>query len=135
MLTRPVSGSVAHVYSDISRVDYAAQWFHATWTAPIQVTVCLILLLVQLGPAALAGFALFLLIIPVQERAMTLQFQIRKASMKWTDNRAKLLQELLASMRIIKYFCYEIPYLDRIFAIRSHELKEIRKILMIRAAK
>ncbi len=66
---------------------------------------------------------------------MTMQFQIRKASMKWTDNRAKLLQELLASMRIIKYFCYEIPYLNRIFSIRSNELKGIRKILMIRAAK
>ena len=95
----------------------------------------MILLLVQLGPSALAGFALFLLIIPVQERAMTMQFQIRKSSMKWTDNRAKLLQELLASMRIIKYFCYEIPYLNRVFTIRSNELKGIRQILMIRAAK
>lgn len=131
----PRGRSVAHVYPDISRVDYAAQWFHATWTAPIQVTLCMILLLVQLGPSALAGVALFLLIIPIQERAMAMQFQVRKASMKWTDNRAKLLQELLASMRIIKYFCYEIPYLNRIFTIRSNELKGVRQILMIRAAK
>jgi len=55
--------------------------------------------------------------------------------MKWTDNRAKRLQELLASMRIIKYFCYEIPYLNRISTIRSNELKGIRQILIIRAAK
>ena len=126
---------IAHVCLDISRVDYAAQWFHATWTAPIQVTVCMILLLVQLGPSALAGVALFLVIIPVQERAMAMQFETRKASMKWTDNRAKLLQELLASMRIIKYYCYEIPYLNRIFTLRSNELKGVRQILMIRAAK
>lgn len=30
-------------------LDYAAQWFHAVWTAPIQVMVCLALLLVQVG--------------------------------------------------------------------------------------
>jgi len=88
-----------------------------------------------MGPSALAGFALFVLIIPVQERAMTLQFTTRKGSMVWTDLRAKLLQELLGAMRIIKYFCYEIPYLNRISSIRQDELRGIRKILIIRAAK
>lgn len=88
-----------------------------------------------MGPSALAGFALFLLIVPVQERAMTLQFKVRKSSMRWTDMRAKLLQELLGAMRIIKYFTYEIPYLARIDGIRRRELQGIRKILAIRAAK
>ncbi|KAG8758519.1 hypothetical protein FRC14_008012 [Serendipita sp. 396] len=130
----PGAALVNHMSTDISRVDFAAQWFHAVWTAPIQVTICLILLLIQMGPSALAGFALFVLIIPVQERAMTYQFKTRKGSMIWTDLRAKLLQELLGSMRIIKYFCYEIPYLNRIASIRTNELKGIRKILLIRAA-
>lgn len=66
---------------------------------------------------------------------MTMQFQIRKSSMGWTDMRAKLLQELLGAMRIIKYFTYEIPYLGRIGSIRTKELQGIRKILGIRAAK
>lgn len=55
--------------------------------------------------------------------------------MIWTDLRAKLLQELLGAMRIIKYFCYETPYLNRIGSIRHDELRGIRKILIIRAAK
>jgi len=55
--------------------------------------------------------------------------------MIWTDLRAKLLQELLGAMRIIKYFCYEIPYMNRIGSIRYNELRGIRKILIIRAAK
>jgi len=55
--------------------------------------------------------------------------------MIWTDLRAKLLQELLGAMRIIKYFCYEIPYLNRIGSIRYNELRGISKILIIRAAK
>jgi ATP-binding cassette, subfamily C (CFTR/MRP), member 1 len=55
--------------------------------------------------------------------------------MVWTDLRAKLLQELLGAMRIIKFFCYEIPYLNRIGSIRYNELRGISKILIIRAAK
>jgi hypothetical protein len=42
----------------------------------------------QLGPSALAGFALFVLIIPLQERIMGQQFRYRRASVKWTDKRA-----------------------------------------------
>lgn len=130
----PASALVNHMSTDISRVDYAAQWFHAAWTAPIQVVVCLIILLVQMGPTALAGFALFILIIPIQKSAMAYQFNVRKRSMIWTDLRAKLLQELLGAMRIIKYFCYEVPYLERISTIRKSELRGIRRILIARAA-
>ena len=95
--------------------------------------ICLVLLLVHLGPSALVGFVLFVLLIPVQERAMSWQFRTRQANMHFTESRAKLLQELLASMRIIKYFCYEIPYLNRIFDIRRNELRGIRKIQVMKA--
>ncbi|EIW84009.1 ABC protein [Coniophora puteana RWD-64-598 SS2] len=118
-----------HISSDVSRVDACAQWFHAAWTAPIQVTVCLIILLVELGPSALAGFALFLIIVPLQERAMTLQQRTRQGSMKWTDMRSNVLMEVLGAMRVVKYFSYEIPFLTRIGELRKKELVGIRRIL------
>ncbi|KAG8892355.1 hypothetical protein FRC00_012209, partial [Tulasnella sp. 408] len=54
--------------------------------------------------------------------------------MKWTDERAGLLQELLSAMRIIKYFCYEVPFLQRIDHIRREELKGVASILLIKSA-
>ncbi|KAJ8487815.1 hypothetical protein ONZ45_g14189 [Pleurotus djamor] len=72
----PNSALVNHISTDVSRLDACAQWFHPAWTAPIQVIVCLIILLVQLGPSALAGFSLFLLIAPIQERVMAHQFSV-----------------------------------------------------------
>ncbi|KZS94671.1 ABC protein [Sistotremastrum niveocremeum HHB9708] len=130
----PNAALVNHISTDVSRVDACAQWFHAFWTAPIQITICLIILLVQLGPSALAGFSLFIIVIPFQERAMSYQFHVRQKSMKWTDQRAKLILELLGGMRIIKYFSYEMPFLKRIYSIRGSELLGIRKILIARAA-
>ncbi|KAG0698327.1 ABC protein, partial [Suillus ampliporus] len=120
---------VNHISTDVSRIDACAQWFHASWTAPIQVTVCLIILLTELGPSALAGFSLFVLIVPIQERLMTLQHHIRLESMKWTDQRAKVLLEVLGAMRVVKYFSYEVPFLQRIFELRKKELRGIRWIL------
>lgn len=49
----------------------------------------------QLGPSALAGFSLFVVLAPLQERIMEQQFQVRKKSMKYTDQRAKTLLEVL----------------------------------------
>ncbi|KAI0649348.1 ABC protein [Trametes meyenii] len=131
--TLPNAALVTHISTDVSRVDACAQWF-VIWTAPIQVTICLIILLVQLGPSALAGFSLFLLIIPIQERVMSFQFRVGKKSLKWTDKRAKIILEVLGAMRVVKYFCYEQPFLKRIFDIRHNELKGTRKIQLARSA-
>lgn len=123
------SDIVNHISTDVSRVDICCHWFHASWTAPIQISVCLIILLVQLGPSALAGFALFLLIGPIQQQVMAFQFRTRQTSMKSTEHRAKTLLEALGSMRIVKYFTYETSFLNRISEVRKTELKSVRTIL------
>ncbi|KAG2348012.1 ABC protein [Suillus weaverae] len=125
---------VNHISTDVSRIDACAQWFHAAWTAPIQVTVCLIILLTELGPSALAGFSLFVLMIPIQQQLMALQHRIRLVSMKWTDQRAKVLLEVLGAIRVVKYFSYEVPFLQRIFDLRKKELHGVRWILHLTSA-
>ncbi|KAJ7830376.1 hypothetical protein B0H13DRAFT_2433724 [Mycena leptocephala] len=126
-LRLPNSAVLNYVSTDVSRAEACAQWFHAAWTAPIQTTVWWIILLVELRPSALADFALFL-IIPLQERIMAHQFSLRQASMKWTDERAGRVLEVVASMRVVKCFCYEGSFLEHLFRIRTQELRGIRKI-------
>ena len=125
---------MAHISSDISRVDYCAQWFHAVWTAPIQLSITLALLIVQIGPSALVGFSLFVLLGPLQTWFMKASYRIRKSSMQWTDRRSKALREILSSMQIIKCFTYEIPFQERLNSIRHNEMIGVRMINIIRAA-
>ncbi|KAG2075302.1 ABC protein, partial [Suillus decipiens] len=125
---------VNHISTDVSRIDACMHWFHAAWTGPIQVTICLIILLTELGPSALAGFSLFILMIPIQQRLMALQHRVRLISMKWTDQRAKILLEVLGAMRVVKYFSYEVPFLQRIFDLRKRELRGVRWILHLTSA-
>lgn len=60
-------------------------------------------------------------------------FMLRKRSMVWTDKRAKLLQEILGGMRIVKFMAWEIPFLNRIGAIRNMELGYVRTLLVYRS--
>lgn len=119
---------VNHISTDVSRIDSCAQWFHAVWVGPIQVVLCLVILLVELGPSALVGFALFVLVFPLQERMMSLQHRLRLRSMVWTEQRAKVMLEVLGAMRLVKYFSYEVPFLQKIFEFRKKELGEICRI-------
>ncbi|CAE6465597.1 unnamed protein product [Rhizoctonia solani] len=125
---------VNHISTDVSRIDFATSFAHMAWTAPIQMIICLIILLVNLGWSALTGFAFFVLMTPIQTIVMKRLFSMRKKSMVWTDKRAKLLQELFGGMRILKFFAWENPYLERVSNFRNNELKYIRSLLLIRSA-
>ncbi|KAI0783557.1 P-loop containing nucleoside triphosphate hydrolase protein [Abortiporus biennis] len=125
---------VNHISTDVSRIDFCAGFFHMSLIAPIQMVICLILLILNLGPSAIAGFGFFVLCTPAQTSVMKSLMKLRHKSMAWTDKRAKLLQELLGGMKIIKFFAWEEPYLKRIGEYRSSEMKYVRSLLLIRAA-
>lgn len=93
-----------------------------SWTAPISMAICLALLIAQIGPSALAGFAVFVILTPIQGKVMKQLFNIRGKGMVWTDKRVKLVQELLGGMKIIKFFAWEVPYLERLINYRKIEI-------------
>ncbi|KIK47399.1 hypothetical protein CY34DRAFT_799345 [Suillus luteus UH-Slu-Lm8-n1] len=125
---------VNHISTDVSRIDFCLGYFHMSWTALIQLGICLVLLLINLGPSALAGFALLIVASPVQTYALKRFFTLRMKSMAWTDKRSKILQEVLSGMRVIKLFSWEVPFLKRISVFRQNEMAYIRTLLVMRAA-
>jgi ABC-type multidrug transport system fused ATPase/permease subunit len=114
---------VNHISTDVSRIDFCCGFFHMFWTAPIQMAICLGLLVANLGPSALAGFLVFIILMPIQAKIMKSLFQSRQKTMQWTDKRAKLLQELLGGMKLIKFFAWETPFLSRIAGYRKREMR------------
>ncbi|KAF9255406.1 ABC transporter [Marasmius fiardii PR-910] len=122
-----------HISTDVSRIDFACGNFHASWTAPIQMIICLVQLLLNLGPSALAGFSFFIMVAPLQTWLMKYLFKFRAKSMQWTDKRANLIQELLNGMKVVKYFAWEVPFLDRITDYRKNEVYYLRTLLVSRA--
>ena len=113
---------INHISTDVSRIDFCCGFFHMFWTAPIQMVTCLGFLVANLGPSALAGFSVFVVLTPIQTTIMKSLFETRSKAMQWTDKRAKLLQELLGGMKMIKFFAWETPFLNRIAEYRKDEI-------------
>ncbi|CAA7266731.1 unnamed protein product [Cyclocybe aegerita] len=124
---------VTYIAADVSRIDTASGLAHSTWTAPIQIVISLVILLVNLGPSALIGFSVLLLGIPVQSYVMKKSYVARSDSMQYTDKRVKLTHELLGGIRVIKYFAWEEAFLKALNNLRKMEMKHIRKLLLFRA--
>lgn len=119
---------------DTHRVDQASALFHMIWSGPLAILITLVVLIINLGYSALAGFALLVVGVPLLARAIRSLFRRRKAINKITDQRVSLTQEVLSSVRFVKFFGWESAFLDQLKTIRKREIRSIQSLLAIRNA-
>lgn len=129
------NGRIVNLMStDTYRIDQASGMFHMIWTSPVSITITLVVLLINLTYSALAGFALLVIGIPALTKAIKTLFVRRRAINKITDQRVSLTQEILQSVRFVKYFGWESSFLERLETIRRREVRAIQILLAIRNA-
>ena len=129
------NGRVVNLMSvDTYRVDQASALFHMLWTSPISCLITLAVLLINLTYSALAGFGLLVIGLPILTRAIRSLFRRRRAINKITDQRVSLTQEILQSVRFVKFFGWEKSFLERLGEIRAKEIRSIQILLAIRNA-
>lgn len=129
------NGRIVNLMSvDTYRIDQASALFHMTWTSPIACLITLVLLLVNLTYSALAGFGLLVIGVPALTMAIRSLFRRRKEINKVTDQRVSLTQEILQSVRFVKYFGWEEAFMGRLGELRSGEIHAIQVLLAIRNA-
>ncbi|KAF9352484.1 hypothetical protein BGX26_009716 [Mortierella sp. AD094] len=128
------TGKITNLMStDTARLDLLAGYFHILWSAPLMVTLILILLIVNLGPTALVGFVFLTMFGPIQAKIVQMLSVIRRKSTLITDTRVKLTQEVLQGMRVIKFYGWEDAFLKKLEDLRTKELKYVRTLLISRS--
>ncbi|KAK9324473.1 P-loop containing nucleoside triphosphate hydrolase protein [Lipomyces orientalis] len=128
------NGKITNLMStDTYRVEFAAMFFHFLTDSPIPIVLCIVFLLVNIGYPALCGIAMLIIAAPILGRVTRIIARRRVRSTVFTDQRIRLMQELLTSMRIIKFFAWEPAYLDRLSKIRFSEIKLVRFLLVLRS--
>ena len=129
------NGRIVNLMStDTYRIDQASGMFHMLWVSPVSIAITLVVLLVNLTYSALAGFALLVIGLPLLTKGIKSLFVRRKAINKITDQRVSLTQEILQSVRFVKYFGWESSFLERLGFIRKREIRAIQIVLSIRNA-
>ncbi|KNC56025.1 ATP-binding cassette transporter [Thecamonas trahens ATCC 50062] len=126
-------GSVVNLVSADAHSILMAFGF-AVWlvAGPVLLTLALIFLIVEVGPAALPGFALMLAIMPLQMFAAKKIGELRHAALAVTDNRTRLMSEILASIKVIKLYAWESSFADKIAAVRDAEMTQLRKSALVK---
>ncbi|KAI6782442.1 Oligomycin resistance ATP-dependent permease-like protein [Emericellopsis cladophorae] len=129
------NGRIVNLMSvDTYRIDQASAMFHMIWTSPVALLITLALLLVNLSYNALAGFGLLVIGAPLLTMAIRSLFRRRKAINKITDQRVSLTQEIIQSVRFVKFFGWEEAFMKRLAEYRGKEIHAIQILLAIRNA-
>ncbi len=109
-------------------------YINLLWSAPLQITVALVLLWRQIGISSLVGFAAIMLFIPLNIYITKKLQELRQAKLKLTDSRIKTTNEVLSGIKVIKLYGWETSFESMISGVRDKELKLLQKNAYFRVA-
>lgn len=106
------------------------QFIHYLWQGPVTSFLVMLLLIqyVGYGPS-LAGLAFVILLIPLQNYIARAIGIARRDMVKYTDNRVSLINEVVQTIRVIKFYAWEASFEEQINKARSRELSSLHTYL------
>ncbi|CAG9831240.1 unnamed protein product [Diabrotica balteata] len=133
-LNKTPGGKMVNLLSnDLQRFDTASLYLHFIWVMPFQAAICFYIMYQSVGIAALAG-TVFMLVegIAMQGYLSRLQGQLRSKIAEKTDFRVKLMNELVAGIKVIKMYAWEKYFAKVVEAARTAEVSLISKTSAIK---
>ncbi|XP_071552963.1 ATP-binding cassette sub-family C member 4-like isoform X4 [Panulirus ornatus] len=119
--------------NDVNRFDTSIIFLHYLWIGPLQTMIVLGILWTELGPSCLAGIMLLILFVPLQSWMGKVFSRLRLATAHRTDERVRIMNEIINAMRVIKMYTWEKPFTALIEEARKHEIDVIMRTNYYRA--
>lgn len=128
------SGEIINLMAvDVQRLALYMPYFNLIWSDPLLIAVALYFLWLELGPSVLAGFAVMILMIPLNATTTRFQGRFQERQMKKKDERVKVINEILSGCRVIKLYGWELPFIGKVASIRNSEVAELQKMALLNA--
>ncbi|XP_051166811.1 ATP-binding cassette sub-family C member 4-like [Leptopilina boulardi] len=121
------------VASDVNRFDRVFVLIHYMWTAPLSALIIGYFLYNQAGYAGLIGIAVVFVVVPIQSYTGKLSSIYRLQTAIKTDERVRLMDEIISGVQVIKMYAWEKPFCALVEIARKLELKIVTKSSWIRA--
>ncbi|XP_028265903.1 multidrug resistance-associated protein 7 isoform X2 [Parambassis ranga] len=122
-------GEVVNLMStDTDRVVNFFRSFHELWSMPVQFSITLYLLYVQVGVAFLGGLCVALVLVPFNKFLASRILSNNKHMLGCKDNRVKLMTEILFGIRVIKFYNWEPHFTQKVADCRQQELSHLKAI-------
>lgn len=125
-------GQIVNILSnDVGKFNEAFILAHYIWVSPLQCGVGTYLLYLEIGLPALYGIAFLLLFIPIQILLGNVMSSLRAKTASKTDERIRLMNEIITAIQVIKMYTWEVPFSKLIASVRRQEMNFIRKQTII----
>ncbi|KAG5866797.1 hypothetical protein JTB14_031470 [Gonioctena quinquepunctata] len=123
----PVGKVVNLLSNDVARFDFASAMIHQLWVGPISAIIVMFYLYQSAGLPGIAGILTIVILSPMQAYAGKLSARFRKQTAMKTDERLRLMDEIICGIQIIKMYAWEIPFKKVISLVREAETTIIKK--------
>lgn len=132
-LGETASGKIVNLLSnDVSRFDLVSIFINHMWAAPLTALGIMYFLYLNAGVAGLVGISPVFLVTPLQSYTGKLSAIYRKQTAQKTDERVRLMDEIISGVQVIKMYAWEKPFAKLIKFARKAELKIITKSSYVR---
>lgn len=120
---------VNYMAVDTQRLQDLTQYGQQLWSAPFQITLCMISLYQLVGFSMFAGVGAMIAMIPINGVIARISKNLQKKQMKNKDARTRLMTEILNNMKSIKLYAWTTAFMNKLNFIRNdQELNTLRKI-------
>ncbi|KAL4852933.1 Multidrug resistance-associated protein 1 [Chlorella vulgaris] len=124
---------VNHMSADVNQLmtffyPFAAQLV----TGPAMLLTAVVLLWFQIKWATFIGLGILLITTPITSIFMKKIVGYRREMLKHTDQRVKLMNQLLVGIRVLKMYAWESAQEAAVLEVRRKELGELRKAIPLR---
>ncbi|CAF5015111.1 unnamed protein product [Rotaria sp. Silwood1] len=131
---KTTTGQIVNLISnDVSKFEELSLFMHHMWSAPLEALIVFGLIWNKIGIATLFGYAVLLLLVPLQLFFSKKFGTYRKNTIRWTDERVKITNEILVGCQIVKMYRWEEALETIVHNAKKNEIKSIRKATRIRA--
>lgn len=113
--------------SDLAKIDLGLSYLPGALSFPIPSVVAIVLLIINLGVAALSGIGVFFLTVSLFIFPGILFMKYKEKSSLHTDKRVSLMREIINAMKMIKFHAWEDSYEKKVIEERSKESSYIFK--------
>ncbi|XP_011309864.1 probable multidrug resistance-associated protein lethal(2)03659 [Fopius arisanus] len=134
-LSETTPGKIVNLLAnDVNRFDFILVFIHYLWSAPLASIIVGYFLWTEAGYSGLIGIAVISIIVPIQSYTGKLSAKFRLETTVKTDERVRVMNEIISGVQVIKMYAWEKPFCQKIAQIRKLELNIIRKNSWIHGA-
>ena len=118
---------------DVQKCNDLLVYLNLMWSGPFQIIVSLGFLYNLMGWSVIAGFVVLLLLLPLNVYVSTKEKFIHSKIMVHKDSRSKLMNEILAGIKILKVYAWEESFIAKVMGYRKKELTQLKNAMYLRA--